>query len=232
MLYTMHLLENEWNRTLHTVQRFEFSSQDNMNQGQHEPQGQHESYVLGHKVFWTGGTPKNQHAEGFMERTHARTIPNFFGPVGPNQPPAKPWDVSRYDILLDVADRQRTQGLLTEQEHTQVSEQLVLAGRFHREHAAFENTLQPAWVDSLHKVLEHPVARKILVWKLQRAGFNVSIAAQFANVRYYNNDDDEKMEVASALEFDLHHPLSTSEYATEGDSVSGADDLAEFVSLI
>jgi len=210
MLYTMRLLEHEWNQTLHTVQRFEFSSQDEMGQG--TPSANMYGYESGHYY--------GPHAQ-------AREIPNFLGPIGPNQPPARPWDISRYDILLDVADRQRTQGLLTQQQHTQVSEQLVLAGRFHREHAAFENTLQPEWSDSLHAVLEHPVARKILVWKLQSAGFNVSIAAQFANVRYSNcHHDENTLEVASALEFDLLHPLPAS-----GERVASADDLAEFVAL-
>jgi len=238
MLYTMHLLENEWNRTLHRVQRFDFSSQDNMNQGQQDNMNQGQQDTSANSVdgildglFRNVRVHQNDpHAVLLMHRTHARTIPNFLGPIGPNQPPAKPWDVSRYDILLDVADQQRVQGLLTEQQHTQVSEELVLAGRFHREHAAFENTLQPEWVDSLHTVLEHPVVRKIFVWKLKKAGLNVSIAAQFANVRYYNLD--EKIKVASALNFDLCHPLSTSERATEGESVVGADDLAEFVALI
>jgi len=225
MLYTMHLLEHEWNQTLRTVQRFEFSSQDDINQ---DTPSADDSYRYHNR---------DPHAEmlirKYRARTHARTIPNFLGPIGPNQPPAKPWDISRYDILLNVADRQRMQGLLTEQQHTQVSEQLVLAGRFHREHAAFENTLQPAWVDSLHTVLEHPVARKILVWKLQREGINVSIAPEFASVGYHGINDDEKMAVASALEFDLHHPLSAvSQRAAEGESVEGADDLAEFVASI
>ena len=214
MLYTMRLLEYEWNRTLHTVQRFEFSSQDDMDQGMPNA----DKYGRGHH---------GPHAAKVLLRSKARKIPNFLGPIGPNQPPARPWDISRYDILLDVADRQRTLGLLTQQQHTQVSEQLVLAGRFHREHAAFESTLRPEWVDSLHAVLAHPIARKILVWKLQSAEFNVSIAAQFADVVYSENHYDRKMEVASMLEFDLRHPLPAS-----GERVASVDDLADFVALI
>jgi len=226
MLHTMRLLEHEWNQTLDTVQRFKFSSQDDIDKGTPSV----DKYGRGGR-----GHKSDPHAVGLMHRTQARKIPNFLGPIGPNQPPARPWDISRYDILLDVADRQRTQGLLTQQQHTQVSEQLVLAGRFHREHAAFEDTLQPAWVDSLHAVLEHPVARKILVWRLQSAGFNISIAAQFAdvgyaqcaNVRYADGHYDSKIEVASMLEFDLHHPLPASE-----ERVESAKDLAEFVASI
>jgi len=222
MLYTLHLLEREWNQTLHKVQRFEFSSQDDINQGTSSS----DKYGS-HREFRRHDPSAERLIEQYRARTHARTIPNFLGPIGPNQPPAKPWDVSRYDILLNVADRQRMQGLLTEQQHTQVSEQLVLAGRFHREHSAFENTLQPAWVDSLHTVLEHPVARKILVWKLQSEGINVSIAPEFASVQYSHKF--EKMEVASALVFDLHHPLST---ASQRAVLVGEDDLADFVTLI
>ena len=224
MLHTMSVLEQEWNRTLDTVQHFEFSSQNDVDQGTHNQDDVYGGYGRSHE--------HNPHAKKMLALRMARKIPNFLGPIGPNQPPARPWDISRYDILLSVADRQRTQGMLTQQQHTQVSEQLVLAGRFHREHAAFESTLQPAWVDSLHTVLQHPVARKIFVWKLQSAGFNVSIVAQFANVQHSNGPYNEKMEVASALEFDLHHPLPASECATEGESVAGADDLAEFVALI
>ena len=210
MLYTMRLLEHEWNRTLHTVQRFEFSSPDDLDQG-------------------TLNTDKygGHRYDPILHRAQARKIPNFLGPIGPDQPPARPWDISRYDILLDVADRQRTLGLLTQQQHTQVSEQLVLAGRFHREHAVFESTLRPEWVDSLHAVLAHPIARKILVWKLQSAGFNVSVAAQFADVVYSENHNHGKMEVAPALEFDLRHPLPAS-----GERVTSVDDLADFVALI
>jgi len=221
MLHTIQRLELEWNATVNAVQS-----------------------AVATKQLARSSLMEVRHSDSSID-TRGDSIPNFLGPIGPNQPPAKPWDLSRYDILLNIADRQRTQGMLTQQQHTQVSEQLVLAGRFHRAHAAFETALNPKWVESLHKVLEHPVARKILVWKLRNAGINVSITPQFARVRYANREEGargcgntlfnkEKIEVACALDFDLHHPLPHSpENKTLvdifGEGIAEMDELLEFV---
>ena len=83
------------------------------------------------------------------------------------------------------------------------------------------------------------------MWKLRNAGINVSITPQFARVRYANKEEGargcgntlfnkEKIEVACALDLDLHHPLSHSlanktlvDIFREG--VAEMDEVLEFV---
>ena len=143
--------------------------------------------------------------------------PNFLGPIGPSQPAAKPWDLSRYDVLLNIADKQRAKSL-SQEKHAEVCEQVVLAGRFHRAHAAFENALQDGWVDSLHKVLGHAIARKILLWRLQRSHLNVTPVVQPPIDQYEKLKDVKEEDVEWSLFFDLSKPLRNSSDAACGAS--------------
>ena len=198
MLHTMRLLEHTWNTTL---SRF---SDDLMsaNQGRQEHPHHHcDSKGEQEKAMSSSGT------------SQTLQVPNFMGPIGPDQPPALPWDLSRYDVLLDIADKQRDEGVLTEASHRRVSEQLVLAGRFHRAHAAFENSLQPEWVDSLHKVCDHPVARKILEHRLRTSGFNASLElfSIMYTGPYQHSSHAIDPHAKGSLFVDLHNPLPLNE---------------------
>jgi hypothetical protein len=198
MLNTMRLLEHNWNTTLSQFSDDLMSANQG---GQEHPHHHHydsKNYV-----------GKKGNAMSSSGTSQTLQVPNFMGPIGPDQPPALPWDLSRYDVLLDIADKQRDEGVLTEASHRRVSEQLVLAGRFHRAHAAFENALQPEWVDSLHKVCDHPVARKILEHRLRTSGFNASLElfSIMYTGPYQHSSHAIDPHAKGSLFVDLHNPL-------------------------
>ena len=201
MIHTMQALERKWNTTLSRLS---------------------DGLMLAHKREEDYG-----HARKMVSARHThnvpKKVPNFMGPIGPDQPPALPWDLSRYDMLLDIADKQLEDGFLSEASHRRVSEHLVLAGRFHRAHATFETALQPEWVDSLHKVLDHELAHKILLYRLRRSGFNASI--EYFSITYQRRDQGRRPpdDVKGSLFVDLHDPLPLNM------SADVAAEMAEFV---
>ena len=101
-------------------------------------------------------------------------VPDFLG-----LDPHLPWDknVSFFDAHLAAVDEDGLEGVLSAAEHRCASEQLILAGRFLKEHLEFENALPDGAAEELATLLStDPLGSRILLWRLQRAGFHCTLS--------------------------------------------------------
>jgi len=120
--------------------------------------------------------------DGGGQWTHSATeedednyaVPDFLG-----LDPHLPWDknVSFFDAHLAAVDEDGLEGVLSAAEHRCASEQLILAGRFLKEHLEFENALPDGAAEELATLLStDPLGSRILLWRLQRAGFHCTLS--------------------------------------------------------
>lgn len=120
--------------------------------------------------------------------------------------PSLPWatDMSFFDAAVAEVDERLLEGdgTFSAQEHRTASEQIVLAGRFLRQHLDFESTLSAGGPEDLATLLlSDPIGSLMLCWRLQRAGF-------WCQIEDAANQGPPDSHRGSVLTVDLFAPMS------------------------